>query len=79
MRERCNNPNHAAFRYYGGSGVNVCQRWESFTAFIEDMGPRPGQTTLDRIDPYGNYEPQNCRWATWTIQASNKRKHKKEG
>jgi hypothetical protein len=79
MRERCNNPNHAAFRYYGGSGVKVCQRWESFTAFIEDMGPRPGQTTLDRIDPYGNYEPQNCRWATWTIQASNKRKHKKEG
>ena len=79
MRERCNNPNHVAFRYYGALGIKVCQRWESFTAFMEDMGPRPEKMTLDRIDPFGNYEPQNCRWATWATQALNKRKHKKEG
>lgn len=73
MRERCNNPNHVAFKYYGANGVSVCQRWNSFAAFLNDMGRRPEGMTLDRINPFGNYEPENCRWAPWSVQAQNKR------
>jgi hypothetical protein len=76
MRERCQNPNHVAFQHYGGVGVTVCDRWNSFTAFMQDMGPRPSGMTIDRIDPFGNYEPNNCKWSTWLEQANNKRKHK---
>jgi hypothetical protein len=75
MRERCNNPNNVGYRYYGQLGVTVCKRWDSFSAFMEDMGPRPEGLTLDRIDPFGNYEPNNCRWASRKVQAKNKRKH----
>jgi hypothetical protein len=75
MRERCNNPNCIAYRHYGGSGVSVCKEWNSFSRFLEDMGNRPSGMTLDRINPYGNYEPCNCRWATWKTQANNKRRH----
>ncbi len=77
MNERCFNPNHIVYRYYGGSGISVCSRWrDSFEAFLKDMGERPEAKTLDRIDPYGNYEPLNCRWATSKEQANNKRKYK---
>lgn len=74
MRQRCNNPNANGFRYYGGRGIAVCQRWDSFEAFLHDMGERPPGLTLDRINPDGNYEPGNCRWATWETQNRNKRK-----
>lgn len=60
MRQRCLNPKSLGFKYYGAQGVIICDRWlESFSNFLEDMGERPDAKTLDRIDPYGNYEPSN--------------------
>lgn len=74
MRQRCNNPAASGYEYYGGQGVTVCERWDSFENFLTDMGERPDGLTLDREDPTGNYEPRNCRWATWHTQNNNKRK-----
>ena len=55
--------------------VSVCDRWATFENFLADMGERPPHTSIDRIDPYGNYEPSNCRWATRSEQNSNQRRH----
>lgn len=75
MKERCYNPKKRNYRWYGALGVTVCDRWrKSYPAFIADMGPCPPGHSLDRIDPFGQYTPENCRWADWPTQCSNKRK-----
>ncbi len=75
MKERCYNPNNTSYKYYGGRGITVCGRWlHSFSTFYEDMGPRPTKNhQIDRKENDGNYEPDNCRWATHIEQARNKR------
>lgn len=75
MIQRCEDPEHGSYKYYGARGISVCARWrENFKAFLEDMGDKPKGKTLDRIDNDGNYESDNCRWATFTEQSNNKRK-----
>jgi len=75
MRDRCRNPKSKRYSDYGGRGITVCDRWESFENFLADMGERPDGMTLDRYpNVNGNYEPGNCRWATTKQQANNVRR-----
>ncbi len=81
MHGRCYRTDHVSYKDYGGRGITVCPQWHNsgphgFWQFLQDMGPRPDGCSLDRYpDPNGNYEPGNCRWATTTQQAWNKREH----
>lgn len=74
MIERCYNPSKDNFKWYGGRGVEVDERWHKFENFYEDMGDRPPGLTLDRKNPEGNYTKDNCKWATSSEQGKNKRK-----
>jgi hypothetical protein len=74
MKYRCSSDNYIHAKSYKGKGIIVCERWiNSFENFLEDMGKAPTpKHTLDRIDPNGNYEPTNCRWATQLQQQGNR-------
>ena len=75
MIRRCNNPIDKAYFKYGAVGIKVCEEWHNYVNFVADMGePADGQS-LDRIDPYGNYEKNNCRWANAQVQSRNIRVH----
>jgi hypothetical protein len=74
MLQRCNNQKSTSYPRYGACGISVCAQWLDFSTFLSDMGPRPKGMSLDRINPFGNYEPSNCRWADNLTQSRNKKK-----
>ena len=77
MIQRCTNPSNPRFADYGGRGIKVCSRWVgSLANFIQDMGLKPDNMSLDRIDNDGDYCPENCHWTTASEQNLNKRKYK---
>jgi hypothetical protein len=75
IKKRCSNPQTLAYKNYGGRGITICERWQdSFEAFFADMGPRPSpQHSIERKNNALGYSPNNCIWATATIQGRNKR------
>lgn len=75
MLQRCRDPSER-FAEWGGRGITVCDRWNDFNNFHQDMGARPPGMTLDRVEVDGNYEPGNCRWATRAEQNQNTRKNR---
>lgn len=77
MMRRCYKSQDKDYVRYGAKGITVCDKWHDYPTFAKDMGEPLGKETLDRINPYGNYEPENCRWASLPVQARNIRLHSK--
>ena len=73
MIQRCENIKCPTYKYYGGRGIKICERWHKFENFYEDMGDKPPGLSIDRIDNEGNYEPNNCQWSTPYEQQINSR------
>jgi len=76
MKNRCLNKKASEYKYYGGRGIKVCTKWLKFENFYEDMGDRSKNKSLDRINNGGNYCKENCRWATRSEQADNRRSNR---
>jgi hypothetical protein len=79
MKQRCHNPNQRTYKYYGARGIKVCDEWfhdyEAFRKWAIENGYCEG-LTIDRINNDGDYEPSNCRWVSFDVQANNKRQRK---
>lgn len=80
MKKRCENKNCKSYKWYGAKGVSVCDEWHDYSAFKKwaldngyDEKAEKGECTIDRINPYGDYEPSNCKWVSMAEQARNKR------
>ena len=76
MKTRCNSEDDLSYKNYGGRSISYCERWKDFANFCEDMGIKPKGLTIERINNDGNYEPNNCKWATRHEQGQNKRVYK---
>lgn len=79
MKERCLNPRHKYFSYYGGAGIGFEPRWADFDNFLSDMGDAPHGAQIDRIDPNCGYTKENCRWVTPSENNANRRPWGKSG
>lgn len=77
IKTRCYNKRSKAYSWYGARGIKMCKRWDNYRNFVADMGLAPDGLSIDRVDPNGNYEPNNCRWANKYLQANNTRANRK--